>query len=168
MTPYAKGGKIGLFGGAGVGKTVLIMELIRNIASEHNGFSGLCRRGRALARGQRSLAGDDAVRRHRQDGARVRQMNEPAGARLRVPLAGLTIAEYFREIKHKDVLLFIDNVFRFTQAGAEVSALLGACRPRSAISRRSPRRWACCRSASFQPATARSPPYRPSMCRRTT
>ena len=125
MTPYAKGGKIGLFGGAGVGKTVLIMELIRNIASEHNGFSVFA------GVGERSREGNDLWQEMTQSGVIDKtalvfgQMNEPAGARLRVPLAGLTIAEYFREIKHKDVLLFIDNVFRFTQAGAEVSALLG-------------------------------------------
>ena len=97
MTPYSKGGKIGLFGGAGVGKTVLIMELIRNIAYEHDGYSVLV----------------------------FGQMNEPSGARLRVPLSGLTLAEHFRDNSHKDVLLFIDNIFRFTQAGSEVSALLG-------------------------------------------
>ena len=125
MTPYAKGGKIGLFGGAGVGKTVLIMELIRNIASEHNGFSVFA------GVGERSREGNDLWQEMTQSGVIDKtalvfgQMNEPAGARLRVPLAGLTIAEYFRESKHKDVLLFIDNVFRFTQAGAEVSALLG-------------------------------------------
>ena len=125
LAPYAKGGKIGLFGGAGVGKTVLIMELIRNIASEHNGFSVFA------GVGERSREGNDLWQEMTQSGVIDKtalvfgQMNEPAGARLRVPLAGLTIAEYFREIKHKDVLLFIDNVFRFTQAGAEVSALLG-------------------------------------------
>lgn len=125
MTPYAKGGKIGLFGGAGVGKTVLIMELIRNIAFEHNGYSVFA------GVGERSREGNDLWQEMAQSGVIDKtalvfgQMNEPAGARLRVPLAGLTIAEYFREEMHKDVLLFIDNVFRFTQAGAEVSALLG-------------------------------------------
>ena len=125
MTPYAKGGKIGLFGGAGVGKTVLIMELIRNIASEHNGFSVFA------GVGERSREGNDLWQDMKNSGVIDKtalvfgQMNEPAGARLRVPLAGLTIAEYFREWKHKDVMLFIDNVFRFTQAGAEVSAFLG-------------------------------------------
>ncbi len=125
MTPYARGGKIGLFGGAGVGKTVLIMELIRNIAFEHNGysvFSGV---------GERSREGNDLWNEMKQSGVLDKtalvfgQMNETAGARLRVPLAGLTIAEYFREKEHQDVLLFIDNIFRFTQAGSEVSALLG-------------------------------------------
>ncbi|MBE6884025.1 MAG: F0F1 ATP synthase subunit beta [Ruminococcaceae bacterium] len=125
MTPYAKGGKIGLFGGAGVGKTVLIMELIRNIASEHNGYSVFA------GVGERSREGNDLWQEMKQSGVLNKtslvfgQMNEPAGARLRVPLAGLTIAEYFRETEHKDVLLFIDNIFRFTQAGSEVSALLG-------------------------------------------
>ncbi len=125
MTPYAKGGKIGLFGGAGVGKTVLIMELIRNIAFEHNGYSVFA------GVGERSREGNDLWQEMTQSGVIDKtalvfgQMNEPAGARLRVPLAGLTIAEYFREEEHKDVLLFIDNIFRFTQAGSEVSALLG-------------------------------------------
>ncbi len=125
MTPYARGGKIGLFGGAGVGKTVLIMELIRNIAFEHNGYSVFA------GVGERSREGNELWQEMKQSGVLDKtalvfgQMNETAGARLRVPLAGLTIAEYFRENSHKDVLLFIDNIFRFTQAGAEVSALLG-------------------------------------------
>lgn len=125
MTPYARGGKIGLFGGAGVGKTVLIMELIRNIAFEHNGYSVFA------GVGERSREGNDLWQEMRQSGVISKtalvfgQMNEPSGARLRVPLAGLTLAEYFRENSHKDVLLFIDNIFRFTQAGSEVSALLG-------------------------------------------
>ncbi len=125
MTPYAKGGKIGLFGGAGVGKTVLIMELIRNIAFEHNGYSVFA------GVGERSREGNDLWNEMKESGVIDKtalvfgQMNEQAGARLRVPLAGLTLAEYFREEEHKDVLLFIDNIFRFTQAGSEVSALLG-------------------------------------------
>lgn len=125
MTPYAKGSKIGLFGGAGVGKTVLIMELIRNIAFEHEGYSVFA------GVGERSREGLDLWQEMKQSGVLDKtslvfgQMNEPAGARLRVPLAGLTIAEYFREFSHKNVLLFIDNIFRFTQAGSEVSALLG-------------------------------------------
>ena len=125
MTPYAKGGKIGLFGGAGVGKTVLIEELIRNIAFEHNGYSVFA------GVGERSREGNDLWNEMKESGVIDKtalvfgQMNETAGARLRVPLAGLTIAEYFREHSHKDVLLFIDNVFRFTQAGSEVSTLLG-------------------------------------------
>ena len=125
MTPYTKGGKIGLFGGAGVGKTVLIMELIRNIAFEHDGYSVFA------GVGERSREGNDLWQEMKQSGVLNKtalvfgQMNEPAGARLRVPLSGLTLAEYFRDYAHKDVLLFIDNMFRFTQAGSEVSALLG-------------------------------------------
>lgn len=125
MTPYARGGKIGLFGGAGVGKTVLIMELIRNIACEHSGYSVFA------GVGERSREGNDLWQEMKQSGVLsgtalvFGQMNETAGARLRVPLAGLTMAEYFRETSHKDVLLFVDNIFRFTQAGSEVSALLG-------------------------------------------
>ncbi|MDD4688243.1 MAG: F0F1 ATP synthase subunit beta [Eubacteriales bacterium] len=125
MMPYARGGKIGLFGGAGVGKTVLIMELIRNIASEHDGYSVFA------GVGERSREGNDLWNEMKESGVLNKtalvfgQMNETAGARLRVPLAGLTMAEYFRESEKKDVLLFIDNIFRFTQAGSEVSALLG-------------------------------------------
>ena len=125
MTPYTKGGKIGLFGGAGVGKTVLIMELIRNIAFEHDGYSVFA------GGGERSREGNDLWQEMKQSGVLNKtalvfgQMNEPAGARLRVPLSGLTLAEYFRDTANKDVLLFIDNMFRFTQAGSEVSALLG-------------------------------------------
>lgn len=125
MTPYIKGGKIGLFGGAGVGKTVLIMELIRNVAFEHDGYSVFA------GVGERSREGNDLWNEMKQSGVIDKtalvfgQMNETAGARLRVPLVGLTMAEYFREKSNKDVLLFIDNIFRFTQAGSEVSALLG-------------------------------------------
>jgi F-type H+-transporting ATPase subunit beta len=125
LIPYAKGSKIGLFGGAGVGKTVLIMELIRNIAHEHNGYSVFA------GVGERSREGNDLWNEMKDSGVIDKtalvfgQMNEPAGARLRVPLAGLTLAEYFREKEQKDVLLFIDNIFRFSQAGSEVSALLG-------------------------------------------
>ncbi len=125
LCPYAKGGKIGLFGGAGVGKTVLIQELISNIASEHNGisvFGGV---------GERSREGNDLYFEMKESGVLKNtalcfgQMNEPPGARMRVGLSALTMAEYFRDKEHKDVLLFIDNIFRFTQAGSEVSALLG-------------------------------------------
>ena len=119
ICPYAKGGKIGLFGGAGVGKTVLIQELIYNIATEHNGYSVF------------TGVGDDLYYEMKESGVLEKtalvfgQMNEPPGARMRVGLSGLTMAEYFRDVKHQDVLLFIDNIFRFTQAGSEVSALLG-------------------------------------------
>lgn len=125
ICPYAKGGKIGLFGGAGVGKTVLIMELINNIAKEHGGisvFTGV---------GERTREGNDLYNEMKESGVINKtalvygQMNEPPGARMRVGLSGLTMAEYFRDKEGQDVLLFIDNIFRFTQAGSEVSALLG-------------------------------------------
>ena len=125
LAPYAKGGKIGLFGGAGVGKTVLIQELIRNVAYEHGGYSVFA------GVGERSREGNDLWREMTESGVIEKtalvfgQMNEPPGARLRVPLAGMTMAEYFRDAMGQDVLLFIDNIFRFTQAGSEVSALLG-------------------------------------------
>jgi len=125
LCPYVKGGKVGLFGGAGVGKTVLIQELIHNIATEHNGisvFAGV---------GERSREGNDLYNEMKASGVLSKtalvfgQMNEPPGARMRVGLTGLTMAEYFRDKQHQDVLLFIDNIYRFTQAGSEVSALLG-------------------------------------------
>ena len=125
ICPYSKGGKIGLFGGAGVGKTVLIMELINNIAKQHGGlsvFTGV---------GERTREGNDLYNEMKQSGVLSKtslvygQMNEPPGARMRVALSGLTMAEYFRDTEGQDVLLFIDNIFRFTQAGSEVSALLG-------------------------------------------
>ncbi len=125
LAPYAKGGKIGLFGGAGVGKTVLIMELIRNIATEHGGYSVFA------GVGERTREGNDLYREMKESGVIDKtalvygQMNEPPGARARVALTALTIAEYFRDREGQDVLLFVDNIFRFTQAGAEVSALLG-------------------------------------------
>lgn len=125
LAPYSKGGKIGLFGGAGVGKTVLIMELIRNIATEHGGFSVFA------GVGERTREGNDLWMEMKESGVLNKtalvygQMNEPPGARARVALTGLTIAEYFRDVENQDVLLFVDNIFRFTQAGAEVSALLG-------------------------------------------
>ncbi len=125
LAPYSKGGKVGLFGGAGVGKTVLIQELINNIAMEHGGlsvFAGV---------GERTREGNDLWNEMKESGVIDKmamvfgQMNEPPGARLRVGLSGLTMAEYFRDVQNQDVLLFIDNIFRFTQAGSEVSALLG-------------------------------------------
>ena len=125
LAPYAKGGKIGLFGGAGVGKTVLIQELIRNIATEHGGFSVFA------GVGERTREGNDLWREMKESGVIAKtalvfgQMNEPPGARARVALTGLTVAEYFRDVENQDVLFFVDNIFRFTQAGAEVSALLG-------------------------------------------
>ena len=125
LAPYARGGKIGLFGGAGVGKTILIMELIRNIAHEHGGYSVFA------GVGERTREGNDLYYEMQESGVIDKtamvfgQMNEPPGARLRVGLTGLTLAEYFRDEERQDVLLFIDNIFRFTQAGSEVSALLG-------------------------------------------
>ena len=125
ICPYAKGGKIGLFGGAGVGKTVLIQELIRNIATEHGGYSIF------TGVGERSREGNDLWSEMKESGVLEKtalvfgQMNEPPGARMRVAETGLTMAEYFRDEEHQNVLLFIDNIFRFTQAGSEVSALLG-------------------------------------------
>ncbi|MBE7055269.1 MAG: F0F1 ATP synthase subunit beta, partial [Ruminococcaceae bacterium] len=125
ICPYAKGGKIGLFGGAGVGKTVLIMELINNVAKQHGGlsvFTGV---------GERTREGNDLYNEMQESGVINKtalvygQMNEPPGARMRVALSGLTMAEYFRDKEGQDVLLFIDNIYRFTQAGSEVSALLG-------------------------------------------
>ena len=125
LAPYSKGGKIGLFGGAGVGKTVLIMELIRNVAYEHGGYSVFA------GVGERSREGNDLWNEMTESGVVEKtalvygQMNETPGARLRVPLSALTIAEHFRDVQRQDVLLFIDNIFRFIQAGSEVSALLG-------------------------------------------
>ncbi|WP_303839757.1 F0F1 ATP synthase subunit beta [Selenomonas ruminantium] len=125
IAPYSRGGKIGLFGGAGVGKTVLIMELIHNIATEHGGYSVFA------GVGERTREGNDLWGEMKESGVIGKtalvygQMNEPPGARMRVGLTGLTMAEYFRDVQHQDVLLFIDNIFRFIQAGSEVSALLG-------------------------------------------
>ena len=125
ICPYAKGGKIGLFGGAGVGKTVLIQELINNVATQHGGYSVF------TGVGERTREGNDLYGEMSESGVISKtalvygQMNEPPGARMRVALSGLTMAEYFRDVQNQDVLLFIDNIFRFTQAGSEVSALLG-------------------------------------------
>ena len=125
LAPYAKGGKIGLFGGAGVGKTVLIQELIQSIASEHGGYSIF------TGVGERSREGNDLWTEMRESGVIEKtalvfgQMNEPPGARMRVAETGLTMAEYFRDVEHRDVLLFIDNIYRFVQAGSEISSLLG-------------------------------------------
>ncbi|MDR1438590.1 MAG: F0F1 ATP synthase subunit beta [Clostridiales bacterium] len=125
LCPYVKGGKIGLFGGAGVGKTVLIMEMIRNVASAHGGYSVFA------GVGERTREGNDLYWEMKESGVIDKtvlvfgQMNEPPGARMRVALTGLTMAEYFRDVRGQDVLLFVDNIFRFVQAGAEVSAMLG-------------------------------------------
>jgi F-type H+-transporting ATPase subunit beta len=125
VCPFAKGGKTGVFGGAGVGKTVIIQELIRNVAAEHSGYSVFA------GVGERSREGNDLIREMTESGVIAKtafvfgQMNEPPGARQRVGLSALTMAEYFRDVEGRDILLFIDNIFRFTQAGSEVSALLG-------------------------------------------
>ena len=125
LAPYAKGGKVGLFGGAGVGKTVLIQELISSIATQHGGYSVF------TGVGERSREGNDLINEMAESGVINKtalvfgQMNEPPGARMRVALTGLTMAEYFRDVKHQDVLFFVDNIFRFIQAGSEVSTLLG-------------------------------------------
>ncbi len=169
LAPYVKGGKIGLFGGAGVGKTVLIQELIHNIASQHGGlsvFAGV---------GERTREGNDLWMEMKESGVIDKtalvygQMNEPPGARLRVALAGLTMAEYFREESGQDVLLFIDNIFRFVQAGSEVSALLG--RMPSAVGYQPTLPDRDGRSAGahhLDQPRARSPRCRPSTCRPTT
>jgi F-type H+-transporting ATPase subunit beta len=175
LTPYLKGGKIGLFGGAGVGKTVLIMELINNIAKAHGGvsvFAGV---------GERTREGNDLYHEMIESGvidledllkSKVSlvfgQMNEPPGARSRVALTGLTVAEYFRDQEGQDVLFFVDNIFRFTQAGAEVSALLAASPRPWATSPRSPPTWAPYRSGSPRPTRARSPRFRRSTSLPTT
>ncbi|KHF37723.1 ATP synthase subunit beta [Paenibacillus sp. P1XP2] len=148
LAPYQKGGKIGLFGGAGVGKTVAIQELIHNIAQEHGGisvFAGV---------GERTREGNDLYHEMSDSGVISKtamvfgQMNEPPGARLRVALTGLTMAEYFRDQEGKDVLLFIDNIFRFTQAGSEVSALLGRMPSAVGYQPTLQRKWVSCKSVS--------------------
>ena len=127
IAPFTKGGKVGAYGGAGVGKTVIIQELIRNIATEHGGFSVFA------GIGERSREGNDLWYEMRESGVIDKtvlvfgQMNEPPAVRLRIGLTGLTMAEYFRDVERQDVLLFIDNIYRYTLAGMEVSALLGAC-----------------------------------------
>ena len=142
LEPYPKGGKIGLFGGAGVGKTILIQELIYNIAMEHEGYSIF------TGVGERSREGNDLWREMSESGVLDKtalvfgQMNESPGVRMRVALSGLTMAEYFRDEEKKDVLLFIDNIFRFIQAGSEVSTCSAVCPLRSVISRHWLRKWA--------------------------
>ena len=169
LTPYAKGGKIGLFGGAGVGKTVIIMELINNIAKAHGGYSVFA------GVGERTREGNDLYHEMMESGVInpegpgskaalvYGQMNEPPGARARVGLSGLTVAEYFRDEEGQDVLFFVDNIFRFTQAGSEVSALLGRIPRRLAISRLWQPIWGPWKSAS--PARKRG---RSLQCRRST
>jgi F-type H+-transporting ATPase subunit beta len=166
--PYVQGGKIGLFGGAGVGKTVLITEMIRRVAQNHGGvsvFAGV---------GERTREGTDLFLEMEESGVLERaalvfgQMDEPPGVRLRVALSALTMAEYFRDVQGQDVLLFIDNIFRFVQAGSEVSTLLGRMPSAWVISRPSPTRWASCKSASRRCAASRSRRCRRSTCPPTT
>ena len=168
IAPYAKGGKIGLFGGAGVGKTVLIMELINNVAKQHGGlsvFAGV---------GERTREGNDLYNEMKESGVINKtalvygQMNEPPGARMRVALSGLTMAEYFRDRENQDVLLFIDNIFRFTQAGSRFRPCWAVCPARWVTSPPWPQRWAPCRSASPPPRRAPSPPCRRCTCPPTT
>lgn len=168
LEPYIRGGKTGLFGGAGVGKTVLIQELINNLAQEHGGtsvFTGV---------GERTREGTDLFLEMSESGVIDKtclvygQMNEPPGARLRIGLAGLTTAEYFRQIGGQDVLLFIDNIFRFSQAGSEVSARWAVCRPPLVTSPRWQPRWATSRSALPRPRRAPLPPSRLSTSPQTT
>ncbi len=171
ICPFTKGGKVGAFGGAGVGKTVVIMELIANIAKVHGGYSVFAGVGERTREGNdlyHEMADSKVIDLEDLSKSKVAlvygQMNEPPGARMRVALSALSMAEYFRDEKSQDVLLFIDNIFRFSQAGSEVSALLGRTPRRSVISRRSPPKWVCCRSASPPPTTVPSPRSRPSTC----
>ena len=168
LAPYVLGGKIGLFGGAGVGKTVLIQEMIARVAKDHGGvsvFAGV---------GERTREGNDLITEMEEAGVIGQtalvfgQMDEPPGTRLRVALSALTMAEYFRDVQNQDVLLFIDNIFRFTQAGSEVSTLWAGCPRQWATSPTWPTRWALCRSGSPRPAVTRSPRCRRSTCRPTT
>lgn len=168
LQPYQKGGKIGLFGGAGVGKTVLIMELIHNIAMEHSGvsvFGGV---------GERTREGNDLWNEMKESGVIDKvaliygQMNEPPGARMRVGLSALTAAEYFRDFSKQDVLLFVDNIFRFTQAGSEVSALLGRMPSAVAISRHLQMKWVNYRKELHQQKTGLLHLFRQFMFLQTT
>ena len=169
LEPYVAGGKIGMFGGAGVGKTVVIQEMIHRVAEEHSGvsvFAGV---------GERTREGNDLFLEMSEPGVIDKtalifgQMDEPPGVRLRVGLAALTVAEYFRDEMGQDVLLFIDNIFRFVQAGSPRSRPCSAgCRARSATSRPWPARWVSCRSGSPRPAATPSPRCRRSTCPPTT
>lgn len=168
LAPYAKGGKIGLFGGAGVGKTVLIQELIQNVATEHGGYSIF------TGVGERSREGNDLWSEMKESGVLNKtalvfgQMNEPPGARMRVAETGLTMAEYFRDEEHQDVLLFIDNIFRYVQAGSEVSALLAVCHPQLVISQHWLMKLVNCKSVLHRRKTVPLRLYRQYMYRPTT
>jgi F-type H+-transporting ATPase subunit beta len=168
LTPYIQGGKIGLFGGAGVGKTVLIQEMITRVARNFGGtsvFAGV---------GERTREGNDLIEEMTESGVINQtalvfgQMDEPPGTRLRVALSALTMAEYFRDVQKQDVLLFIDNIFRFTQAGSEVSTLLGRMTSAVGYQPTWPTRWASCRSGSPRPGVTPSPRCRRSTCPPTT
>jgi F-type H+-transporting ATPase subunit beta len=167
VMPIAKGGKVGLFGGAGVGKTVTLMELIRNIAVEHSGFSVFA------GVGERTREGNDFYHEMKEGGVLDKvalvygQMNEPPGNRLRVALTGLTMAEYFRD-EGRDVLLFVDNIYRYTLAGTEVSALLGRMPSAVGYQPTLAEEMGACRSASPPPVPVPSPPSRPCTCLPTT
>ena len=168
IAPFARGGKVGVFGGAGTGKTVIIQELIRNIAAEHGGYSVFA------GVGERTREGNDMWLEMKESGVIDKtafvfgQMNEPPGARMRVGLTGLTMAEYFRDVEHRDVLLFIDNIFRFAQAARKFRFSLGGCRPLLGTSPLSAPTWASWRSASPPPKMVPSPPSRPSTSPPTT
>jgi F-type H+-transporting ATPase subunit beta len=180
LAPYARGGKIGLFGGAGVGKTVLIQELINNIAKGHGGVSVFAGVGERTREGNdlyhefldAGVIAKDADGNPTPDGSKVAlvfgQMNEPPGARARVALSGLTMAEYFRDQEGQDVLFFVDNIFRFTQAGSEVSALLGRIPSAVGYQPTLATDMGRCRNASPRPPRARSLRFRPSTFPRTT
>jgi F-type H+-transporting ATPase subunit beta len=175
ICPFLKGGKVGAFGGAGTGKTVLIMELINNIAKLHGGvsvFAGVGERTREGNDLYKEMSEAGVIKQDNLGASRIAlvygQMNEPPGARLRVALAGLAMTEYFRDEKNQDVLLFIDNIFRFSQAGSEVSALLGRTAAPSVTSRLWRRKWACSRNGLLRPRRARSPRFRRCTCRPTT
>ena len=175
LTPFVRGGKAGLFGGAGLGKTVILTELIARIASAHGGYSVFAGVGERTREGndlwlemQEAKIGDTGRNVMQQTCMVFGQMNEPPGARLRVALSALTMAEYFRDATGSDVLLFIDNIFRFSQAGSEVSALLGGCPPPSVINPRWPPRWVPCKNGSPRPPREPSPRCRRSTSRRTT
>ena len=168
LTPYVQGGKIGLFGGAGVGKTVLIQEMIARVAKDHGGvsvFAGV---------GERTREGNDLIAEMEEAGVIGQtalvfgQMDEPPGTRLRVALSALTMAEYFRDVQNQDVLLFIDNIFRFTQAGSEVSTLLGRMPSAVGYQPNLADEMGSSRSGSPRPVVTRSPRCRRSTCRRTT
>ena len=168
IQPVVRGGKVGFFGGAGVGKTVLVAELIYNIATQHGGYSVFCGVGERTREGNQFWIEMDEYGVMDKTAMVFGQMNEPPGARLRVGLAGLSMAEYFRDQQGQDVLIFIDNVFRFTLAGARSQHFSDGCRLLSDTNRRSQRRWVNCKNASPQRNTVRLPHSKPSTFRLTT